>query len=172
MNIANFLILIGFLVSAQAASYQTPPGCLKLPAVGPCKAKFPRWYYDPSNKKCKAFIYGGCGGNSNRFHTEVKCQEACLPGAPVRPVCSLKPPKGNCGRRVYSWAFDSNAGRCGFFLHGECKRNANNFRSCLECMGRCSGMQPGKAQKLCLKLTAEVIEKYGNRLRPIVGGPE
>ena len=36
-----------------------------------------RFYYDSADGKCKLFTYGGCGGNGNRFDTEVACLEAC-----------------------------------------------------------------------------------------------
>jgi hypothetical protein len=29
---------------------------------GYCKAYFPKYYYDKDEKKCKEFIWGGCGG--------------------------------------------------------------------------------------------------------------
>uniref|UniRef100_A0A023FXT0 Putative bilaris n=1 Tax=Amblyomma parvum TaxID=251391 RepID=A0A023FXT0_AMBPA len=172
MKTPYLLILLGFLVSAQAASYETPQRCLKPPAVGPCKAKHGMWYYDPSKKACKGFIYGGCKGNSNRFGSEVKCQQTCLPGAPLKPVCSLKPAKGPCKARVFSWAYDSAADRCRLFVYGGCKGNANNFRNCIECMDRCSGKESKKAMKLCFKLTAREMKKYGIVRHPVVEGPE
>ena len=50
----------------------------KLPkAPGRCKAYIPSWYYDYKDGKCKTFIYGGCGGNANRFKTKARCQTKC-----------------------------------------------------------------------------------------------
>uniref|UniRef100_A0A0C9R5S4 BPTI/Kunitz inhibitor domain-containing protein n=1 Tax=Amblyomma americanum TaxID=6943 RepID=A0A0C9R5S4_AMBAM len=172
MNTANFLILVGFVVSAHATSYARPPRCLKPPAVGRCKAKVPRWYYDPSSNKCKLFIYGGCEGNNNRFQYEVGCLKTCLPGVPTKPVCSLHPPKRTCKAGVHTWSFDWQAGGCRFFLHGDCNKNDNRFKTCLDCMNRCSGTKPKNAQRICEKLTVEVIKKYGDVLRPILGGRE
>ena len=34
-----------------------------------CNAFFTNFYYDTVTKSCKTFIYGGCGGNLNRFET-------------------------------------------------------------------------------------------------------
>jgi hypothetical protein len=36
--------------------------CLLKPDAGNCKAYMPRYYYDQKEKRCKEFIYGGCGG--------------------------------------------------------------------------------------------------------------
>uniref|UniRef100_A0A8C2L3W6 Kunitz-type protease inhibitor 1-like n=1 Tax=Cyprinus carpio TaxID=7962 RepID=A0A8C2L3W6_CYPCA len=51
--------------------------CTDPPVVGPCRASFPRWYYDPLNKKCHRFTYGGCDGNENNFDTTDNCMNNC-----------------------------------------------------------------------------------------------
>uniref|UniRef100_A0A8C1LMX4 Serine peptidase inhibitor, Kunitz type 1 b n=1 Tax=Cyprinus carpio TaxID=7962 RepID=A0A8C1LMX4_CYPCA len=51
--------------------------CTDPPVVGPCRARFTRWYYDPLNKKCHSFTYGGCDGNKNNFETSDKCMDNC-----------------------------------------------------------------------------------------------
>ncbi|XP_041733425.1 tissue factor pathway inhibitor [Coregonus clupeaformis] len=45
--------------------------------VGSCRAAFPKYYYDVTNQTCKLFIYGGCDGNGNNFHTQEECEGAC-----------------------------------------------------------------------------------------------
>ena len=35
------------------------------------------YYYDSKANKCYPFIYGGCGGNLNRFATEGSCLGRC-----------------------------------------------------------------------------------------------
>ncbi|XP_043188108.1 kunitz-type kappaPI-theraphotoxin-Hs1e-like [Amphibalanus amphitrite] len=42
-----------------------------------CTAFFPRWYFDFSQQRCVHFIYGGCGGNANRFSSEKECLNTC-----------------------------------------------------------------------------------------------
>ena len=37
----------------------------------------PSWFYNGQAGKCETFIYGGCGGNSNRFQTELACRQNC-----------------------------------------------------------------------------------------------
>ncbi|XP_068096482.1 amyloid beta precursor like protein 2 isoform X2 [Hyperolius riggenbachi] len=51
--------------------------CSQKAATGPCRAMFPRWYFDPEQKRCLQFVYGGCGGNSNNFDTEDYCMAVC-----------------------------------------------------------------------------------------------
>ena len=36
------------------------------------------WHYDADAGQCKAFYYGGCAGNGNRFKTEQACEKACV----------------------------------------------------------------------------------------------
>uniref|UniRef100_A0A4Q8K0Q2 Kappa-Liphistoxin-Lsp1a_1 n=1 Tax=Liphistius sp. SGP-2016 TaxID=1905180 RepID=A0A4Q8K0Q2_9ARAC len=42
---------------------------------GRCKASFQRWYFN--GRKCVTFLYGGCGGNHNRFKTQEACMKRC-----------------------------------------------------------------------------------------------
>ncbi|XP_034383100.1 kunitz-type protease inhibitor 1-like [Cyclopterus lumpus] len=51
--------------------------CVEPPLTGPCRASFPRWYYDPLNRKCSRFTFGGCEGNENNFEEEDKCSNTC-----------------------------------------------------------------------------------------------
>ncbi|XP_063438104.1 cysteine-rich motor neuron 1 protein-like isoform X1 [Mytilus trossulus] len=48
----------------------------KLP--GPCKASFPRYYFNLETGKCDKFIYGGCQGNANNFELLTECQDKCI----------------------------------------------------------------------------------------------
>jgi len=50
--------------------------------TGPCNDLSIRWYFSKANNSCKPFIYGGCEGNENNFHTEKKCQQQCLYSSP------------------------------------------------------------------------------------------
>ena len=50
----------------------------KAPAdTGPCRARMRKWYYDAGKKRCFPFMYGGCGGNSNKYDNENECIQKC-----------------------------------------------------------------------------------------------
>nr|XP_042900403.1 cysteine-rich venom protein 6-like isoform X2 [Parasteatoda tepidariorum] len=51
--------------------------CLAQPDAGLCRGSFESYYYDPKKGDCFQFIYGGCGGNSNRYSTYDECKSAC-----------------------------------------------------------------------------------------------
>ncbi|XP_077529491.1 PI-stichotoxin-She2a-like [Haemaphysalis longicornis] len=53
-------------------------GCRPAPITGLCKAYFERWYFDIETGRCEQFVYGGCGGNANRYKTLRECEIACL----------------------------------------------------------------------------------------------
>uniref|UniRef100_A0A8C4SGC4 BPTI/Kunitz inhibitor domain-containing protein n=1 Tax=Erpetoichthys calabaricus TaxID=27687 RepID=A0A8C4SGC4_ERPCA len=35
------------------------------------------WYYHQNSNKCRPFVYGGCGGNNNKFTTKKICEATC-----------------------------------------------------------------------------------------------
>ncbi|XP_017110593.1 PI-actitoxin-Afv2a-like [Drosophila elegans] len=43
-----------------------------------CKAYVPSFTYFSSTNMCEKFIYGGCGGNANRFSTKEQCEAKCM----------------------------------------------------------------------------------------------
>ncbi|EDV57658.1 hemolymph trypsin inhibitor B [Drosophila erecta] len=43
-----------------------------------CLASMLRFSYYPESNSCEKFIYGGCGGNENRFGTKESCEQKCL----------------------------------------------------------------------------------------------
>ncbi|CAN0069874.1 unnamed protein product [Lampetra planeri] len=44
---------------------------------GDCDEHAVRWFYHLGEDECQPFIYGGCGGNENRFDSEERCVRAC-----------------------------------------------------------------------------------------------
>jgi Kunitz/Bovine pancreatic trypsin inhibitor domain len=63
--------------------------CGALPDSGACDAYAPSWYNDASTGICRPFVYGGCGGNANRYPTLAACQKACPGGNPNYDSCKL-----------------------------------------------------------------------------------
>lgn len=51
--------------------------CTLPPRTGPCRASFTRWYYDPLEKKCHSFTFGGCEANDNNHEHEHECNQYC-----------------------------------------------------------------------------------------------
>lgn len=58
-------------------------------AHGTCRAAYPKIFYNSNTGKCEPFVYGGCGGNANRFDTVAQCQQTCSTSA---KCCNT----GNC----------------------------------------------------------------------------
>lgn len=52
--------------------------CLLPTATGSCRASIPQWGYDIKQKQCVEFVWGGCGGNQNRFDSVQSCLSTCL----------------------------------------------------------------------------------------------
>ena len=44
---------------------------------GPCENSVAQWFYDNRDGVCKQFLYGGCGGNGNRFASRQECEQKC-----------------------------------------------------------------------------------------------
>lgn len=53
------------------------PICLAPVDSGDCDDSITAYYYDAQHQMCQAFIYGGCGGNANKFQTEEQCERLC-----------------------------------------------------------------------------------------------
>ncbi|XP_019940762.1 kunitz-type protease inhibitor 1a [Paralichthys olivaceus] len=51
--------------------------CTEPPHTGSCRDGLTKWYYNPLQKECFRFNYGGCQGNENRFDTEESCRKVC-----------------------------------------------------------------------------------------------
>jgi len=45
--------------------------------AGDCVDYQSLWYYDRPTDRCLKFVYGGCGGNDNRFHSQEDCERRC-----------------------------------------------------------------------------------------------
>ncbi|VDM32198.1 unnamed protein product [Hydatigera taeniaeformis] len=57
---------------------------------GPCYSAEKKWYFNPKSGLCLRFIYGGCGGNGNRFDKKIDCKRMCgvLQLLTTNPACT------------------------------------------------------------------------------------
>ncbi|XP_044021462.1 kunitz-type protease inhibitor 1a isoform X2 [Siniperca chuatsi] len=51
--------------------------CTEFPDTGTCRDSISKWYYNPLQKDCLRFNYGGCQGNENRFDSREACIAVC-----------------------------------------------------------------------------------------------
>jgi hypothetical protein len=51
--------------------------CALPPSAGSCDVYTQSYYFNPFHARCEPFIYGGCGGNANRFDTLQACEQRC-----------------------------------------------------------------------------------------------
>lgn len=72
-NLSGGLLLLIILASCQGD--ETRSGrCNLTPDPGPCKALFPKYYFDKSEGKCNEFSWGGCDGVVP-FDTLEECKQ-------------------------------------------------------------------------------------------------
>ena len=74
LNLAFFISLCLLLL---LASVDPTLICQQKKDPGLCLAYFPRYYFNATARKCEKFIYGGCGGNLNKFSTYQECRKTC-----------------------------------------------------------------------------------------------
>ncbi|XP_049527513.1 papilin [Dermacentor silvarum] len=132
------------------------PVCNETKRPGPCAGYFPRYYFNNVTKTCERFIYGGCQGNGNNFHTLEECNSTCwaslnqtslgIIGAFEVPFWPLSPPEectypadsGPCDAYMPRFFFNTLTKSCEQFVYGGCGGNANNFRTFEYCQSKCT----------------------------------
>ncbi|XP_006022745.1 protein AMBP isoform X1 [Alligator sinensis] len=105
--------------------------------AGPCLGAITRHFYNSSSWACETFLYGGCLGNGNNFHSEKDCLQACRTEA----SCRLPIMPGPCQQQVKLWAFDASQDKCVMFNYGGCQGNGNKFYTEKECKEYCGAGQ-------------------------------
>ncbi|NDU95993.1 BPTI/Kunitz domain-containing protein [Spirosoma terrae] len=68
------LLTLALLVIGCKKDCASSERCQLKPDAGPCYAAFTKYYYDQTEKRCKQFTYGGCGGTVP-FDTMEQCKE-------------------------------------------------------------------------------------------------
>ncbi|KAL7057371.1 hypothetical protein AAHC03_019376 [Spirometra sp. Aus1] len=73
--------MIALLFAACLLSVVTVEGwvhpCYMPILTGRCRARMPMYAFNPQLGACVEFVYGGCGGNYNRFETKEECEAIC-----------------------------------------------------------------------------------------------
>ncbi|CAD5121248.1 DgyrCDS9780 [Dimorphilus gyrociliatus] len=118
--------------------------CRLAPDHGPCNETVTAFYYNPKEKRCKKFEYGGCGGNLNRFPSRGECWSECsIVDIPQKDVhwyqeCSKPPVQGPCNSKKIKHYYLAKSGTCRRFWYSGCGGNANRFESRKECDYTCA----------------------------------
>jgi len=63
--------------------------CFQPKQPGDCDAYEPSFWHNPETGLCEPFVYGGCGGNANRFATRDDCLAACPGGGSNWGACKV-----------------------------------------------------------------------------------
>ncbi|CCG28204.1 Papilin [Caenorhabditis elegans] len=107
--------------------------------AGECNGVFERFAFDAEAQDCRAFTYGGCGGNGNNFATMQECRSRCVMAMKKSPVatCEADIEVGECAGVFSRFAFDKSINACRSFTYGGCGGNANNFATLQECTNKC-----------------------------------
>ncbi|KAH6926581.1 hypothetical protein HPB50_019822 [Hyalomma asiaticum] len=131
------------------------PVCNETKYPGPCFGYFPRYYFNNVTKTCEQFIYGGCRGNGNNFHTLEECQNTCwasldqhslkivsafeVPVWPFTPseVCTYPADAGLCNAYMPRFFYNTLTKTCEQFVYGGCGGNQNNFHTYDACKKKC-----------------------------------
>lgn len=115
---------------------------------GPCKAMIRSYFFNMNTHQCEEFIYGGCGGNENRFDTMEECKKTCIPGYKKTTVktasgaekpdfCFLEEDPGICRGFIYRYFYNNQSKQCERFVYGGCLGNSNNFETLDKCKKTC-----------------------------------
>lgn len=131
---------------AETSSFQE--FCALKPDTGPCRAAFPRWYYDTEKKMCSKFVFGGCMGNKNNHLSEEACMDKCSgmlepekiksdKNVNFQEYCAAPSDTGPCRAAFPRWFYNISAHTCAQFIYGGCRGNKNNYLSEKICKEHC-----------------------------------
>ncbi|RNA27619.1 Kunitz Bovine pancreatic trypsin inhibitor domain [Brachionus plicatilis] len=120
--------------------------------MGFCRGYFVKYFFSKENRKCEQFVYGGCGGNDNRFDSVSECEKTCQvekKNQVDESECRLEPDVGPCRASIRKYYFNSKTNKCEQFFYGGCLGNANKFNTESECLANCSALVESKRVDVC-----------------------
>ncbi|XP_053122553.1 tissue factor pathway inhibitor 2 [Hemicordylus capensis] len=123
---------------------KVPKVCRLEPDVGPCRALFPRYFFNISSMTCETFEYGGCHGNENQFEDRKSCMDYCLPVKTAPLLCYRAKDEGLCSASVPRFFYNIKTKRCEELNYTGCGGNENNFVTQKDCWKVCrkAGRKP------------------------------
>uniref|UniRef100_A0A3B3US00 BPTI/Kunitz inhibitor domain-containing protein n=1 Tax=Poecilia latipinna TaxID=48699 RepID=A0A3B3US00_9TELE len=68
------VIQCGFILNSSTT---LTDHCLLPMSEGACSEYALVWYFHGQSGECRPFVYGGCGGNQNRFTSKQDCESLC-----------------------------------------------------------------------------------------------
>ena len=74
-------VLCAVFALSGCQGHPLPEPCYQKPESGRCRAAITRYYFEPDEMRCKAFIWGGCGG-AVPFDSAEVCMQQCDAAAP------------------------------------------------------------------------------------------
>ncbi|XP_038153710.1 kunitz-type protease inhibitor 2 [Cyprinodon tularosa] len=70
--------VVPLMEAEEPKSNATNSDLCRLPKkTGPCRAAFPRFFYNVTSQSCSTFIFGGCEANGNNFVSQGECEATC-----------------------------------------------------------------------------------------------
>ncbi|KAI6190323.1 hypothetical protein M3Y97_00105300 [Aphelenchoides bicaudatus] len=114
--------------------------CIYQPDWGPCNQLRYMWFYNLTSGLCEQFLWGGCGGNPNRFASFELCQVTCeIPSSENdTDICTDKLDRGQwCEPMTNRYYFHQKSKTCKGFHYTGCGASRNNFKDVEDCEDVC-----------------------------------
>ncbi len=75
--------------TSAAGAPSLSEACSAPEVPGQCDAYQPSFWHNPTSGLCEPFIYGGCGGNDNRYASRDACLQACPSSVNAWGACKV-----------------------------------------------------------------------------------